>query len=429
MSIPAGHIITVGGLNVIDRLQDSGLQNPRIPTETIRETGNDLVVGKILTEANFSFQMTSWDVSCDMMAMLTGKVGAMGGNEGPAHADPNGTKYDWRNCQFINLACPWAQDPTGEHTHITSGVVVPMYYPTALSYKFGVTANAEQTVTLNGGTYYMADEAENAESKAAMGAYPIEETATGNGATATFETGQVCRVYRIGGAGGTTYKAILGVLVNGVIQQPGVDYKEEGTKEPGKAPAKVKIKFTVPPAEGAVIKWIYFAAVKKEINEAAHASTTVTPAAVRGRNIEILVGEGEGKVKLHGIQSFDLNATHSGEVQREMGEFDPIGYNETGIDCNGTIQIEPKEKEALYQALETLTGVSRKEVFGYLNENPQPLEAKIYNPKEPTVVLKSIRVKDALLQIPGTFAKVLQVLSLPLSWESQTGTFEEVKGE
>src|SRR6267378_1753208 len=100
MSIPAGHIITVGGLNVIDRLQDTGLQNPKVPTETVRETVNDLVVGKILTEADFSFQMTSWDVSCDMMAMLNGKTGGAGENEGPAKADANGTKYKWENCQF-----------------------------------------------------------------------------------------------------------------------------------------------------------------------------------------------------------------------------------------------------------------------------------------------------------------------------------------
>ena len=48
--IPAGSIIHVGGRTVINRLQDAGLQDPRVPTQTVYETGNDLVVGKVLTE-------------------------------------------------------------------------------------------------------------------------------------------------------------------------------------------------------------------------------------------------------------------------------------------------------------------------------------------------------------------------------------------
>jgi len=75
--IPAGSIVHVGGRTVINRLQDAGLQDPRVPTQTVYETGNDLVVGKILTEADFRFQLTSWDVSCDMMALITGENLAM----------------------------------------------------------------------------------------------------------------------------------------------------------------------------------------------------------------------------------------------------------------------------------------------------------------------------------------------------------------
>src|SRR5208282_2987340 len=130
--------------------QDAGLQNPKVPTEVIHETGNDLVVGKILTEAEFTFSMTSWDVSCDMMAMLNGKVtkktageGVEGeGIEGPSSEDEEFENYGWEDCQFINIVCPWASEPTGETgTKITSGVVCPMFYPSALTYKFGVTSN------------------------------------------------------------------------------------------------------------------------------------------------------------------------------------------------------------------------------------------------------------------------------------------------
>lgn len=417
MSIPAGHIITVGGLNVIDRLQDAGLQNPKVPTEVVRETGNDLVVGKILTEADFSFQMTSWDVSCDMMALLTGKVGDIAASHGPAHADAAGTLYKWENCKMVNIAAPWARDTGTEGGDISSGVLIPSYYPTALSYKFGVTANAEQQVTLNGGSYYMAE------------AYPIEEVAAGTGEALTVETSEEARVYRIGGAGSTTYQHVFGVLVDGVIQQRGIDYVEEGGKAPDEASSKVKIKFITLPKLGAQIKLAYFSDKAHALPQAVHASTITTPAAVRGRNIEILLGAPGSTVPLHGVQSFDLSATTTGSVQREMGTQDPIGYNVTGTDANGTVGIAPKDESSLYAAISLMTGIDRDEVYGYINEHTIPLTAVIYNPKAPAEIIKSIYVEDALFQLPGTNAKVNTTTELPISWESESGSFAEVKGQ
>lgn len=417
MSIPAGHIITVGALNVIDRLQDAGLQNPKVPTEVVRETGNDLVVGKVLTEPDFTFQMTSWDVSCDMLAMLTGKLGDITASHGPAHSDAAGTVYHWENCQFVNLAAPWARDTGTAGGHISSGVLVPAYYPTALTYKFGVTANAEQTVTLSGGAYYMAE------------AYPIEETAVADGETASFETAEKARPYRIGGAGGTVFRHVYGVLLDGVIQQEGVDYVEEGGAKGGEESTKVKIKFATMPAENAVLKFMYFSDAAHTLPQAVHADTTVSPAAVRGRNIEIRLGaHGETHV-IRGVQTLDLSASTSGSVQREMGTQDPIGYDVTGTDTTGSIGIDPKDEGSLYDTLEKMTGVSRDEVFGYINEHPIPLTAVIYDPKAPATVLKSINIGDALFQPPGTDAKVNTVTNLSIPFESEAGTFSEVKGQ
>src|SRR4051794_16092840 len=99
MSIRAGSIITVGGRNVVDRLQTAGLANPNVPVETIREIGNDLVVDKIPTEADFTYSMESWDVSTDLMAFLHGGVGTINANEPPetlgapgGAGDPVGTE-------------------------------------------------------------------------------------------------------------------------------------------------------------------------------------------------------------------------------------------------------------------------------------------------------------------------------------------------
>ena len=470
MSIPSGHIITVGGLSIIDRLQDAGLQNPKVPTETVYETGNDLVVGKVLMEANFSFQLTSWDTSCDLMALLTGKHGTL--EHGASYEDSAGTKYHWENCEFINLACPWASDTGTEGGDIASGVIIPAFYPTSLAYKFGVTANAEQSCTLEGGAYYMSE------------AYPIEEFYETTEAVANLEikTKEVARQYAIGGFGGEEYRHVFGVLVNGIIQQEGVDYEEkklaprvyvlkeaheakvgeiisyegvayrvikaltatEAEELAGKPAAEPTIFEPIGKVEGGsqvtIIKFLYelpdmtrirFCYLSNKhhaIPQSAHATTAVKPAAVRGRDIKILLGAA-GEHELHGVQEFTLTASHKGQVQRELGFQDPIGYDVTGLDTMGSFTINPKEEQFLYKALEELMGIPRDEIYGYINEFPVPLTAVIYNPRKPTEVLKSIHVTDAIFQTPGTTVKANSVLSLPISWESLSGTFEEIKGE
>jgi hypothetical protein len=213
--IPAGAIVHVGGKTVLNRLQSVGLQDPKVPTQIAYETGNNLAVGKILTEADFRFQMTSWDVSTDLLALLSGEVAAALGDQISA-ADAVGKVYKWENVGSFNLTSPWKSNTGSQGGNVAAGVIIPNLYPTALSYRLGVTENAEMQVTLASGSYFMAE------------AMPLEEFATGDGATVAFATAHNAKVYRIGGAGSTNYQHIFGVMVNGVQQIPGIDYTESG---------------------------------------------------------------------------------------------------------------------------------------------------------------------------------------------------------
>jgi hypothetical protein len=452
-------------LNVVDRLQDAGLQNPKVPTETIRETGNNLVVGKVLTEADFNFQMTSWDTNCDMMALLLGKVGDIAASHGPSHADADKTVYDWENVGFVNVASPWKTDTGSQGGDIGSGVIIPSYFPTALSYKFGVKEMAEQVVTLRGGAYFMN-----------YGGYPIEEIAAGTGSATTFETKEPANVMRLGGHGSTEYQHIFGVMVDGQIMLNGVDYVEEGGAAPealgtawvegtvyglnavvseggknyisleagnekhkpssspthweviGAGMSKVKIKFVVAPRNEAVVRFMYFSVAHHALPQAVHESTITSPAAVRGRDIDILLGLPGETTKLHGVQNITLDASCTGEIQREMGTYDPIGYTTTGTDTNGTINLEPQSQEKLYEALAEMTGLDKTEVLGYINEFPVPLTVVINDPHARGTILKSLYVPDAIFQPPGTTVKVNTVSQFPIGWESLEGTFREIKG-
>jgi hypothetical protein len=412
MSVHAGSILTVGGNNVIDRVQSAGLGDATIPIETIREVGNQLVVDKIPGEPDFTFSLESLDVSTDVMAWLTGKVGALAEPGGaPGAADPAGTEYKWEDAGYVNVTSPW-KDPINDAAgNIIAGHLVPGYYPTRVRYQFGVTDFAQQMVDLAGGSFYYAKNA------------PVEEYATGDGTVTAFVTSDPTIQYRIGGAGGSTFRNVFGVINGGRIMVEGVDFTVTGGNG---TPATIT--FAAAPETGDLVRFSYFTTAAKAYPQAVHASTVTKPGAVRGRNIVVLVGAGGSQQRLSGVQSFELEATVDTEAERELGMEEPVGRTVNGRDCTGTVTIRAKDSDAFIALLAKVTGVAQTEVYGYFNQNTIPVEIQIQNPKNPGQILKTLFVSDGIFQIPGTPARVNAPTDFSLRFDSQNGTFSEFKG-
>jgi hypothetical protein len=410
MSVHAGNILHVGGNNVIDRIQSAGLGDVRVPTEVIREVGNPEVVDKVPGDADFTFTLESFDVSTELEAFLQGQIGGAGSAAAPGASDPDGTVYDWANCQFVNIPSPWKNPATGSAGVVEAGHLVPAYYPTRIRYRFGVTDNATQEVELAGGSFYYADGA------------PVEQIATGNGSTTAFTTADPAIPHRRGGADGTTFKSVFGVIVGGNIAIEGVDYTQSPTNSA--APGVSTLTFTTAPASGAQIRFAYFTTAARSFPQSVHASTIVKPGAVRGRNICVFINGS----KVGGTQTFELEATVEGEVVREFCNEDIIGREINGRDCTGTLGVRAKDKDAFIATLAEITGVAATEVFGYLNQHAVELEVQIQNPKNPAQILKTLYVDDAIFQVPGTPARVNTPVDFELRWESRSGTYDAIKG-
>lgn len=411
MSVHAGSILTVGGNNVIDRIQSAGLGDVRLPIETIREVGNRLVVDKIPTEPDFTFTMESLDVSTDVMAWLCGKVGALASGSAPGASDPVGTEYKWEDCTAVNVVSPWKDPTTGSAGNIEAGHLVPAYYPTRMRYRFGVTDFATQEVELGGGTFYYASEA------------PVEEYGTGDGTVTAFVTSDPTIQHRIGGGGGSTFRNVFGVIVDGEIQIADVDYTVAGGDG---SPATIT--FAQPPANGALVCFAYFTTAAKAYPQTVHAATIVKPGAVRGRNILIFLGAGGTRQRIASVQTVELEATVDSEIEREMGSDEPTGRIVNGRDCTGSITVRSKDADAFVGLLSKVTGVAVDEVFGYFNQNSLPLEIAIQNPKDPGTILKTLYVADAIFQPPGTPARVNAPTDFSLRFDSRDGTYSEFKG-
>ena len=214
--------------------------------------------------------------------------------------------------------------------------------------------------------------------------------------------------------------------MDGAVQVEGVDYTQSPSNSPSAAAATVT--FTTAPANNAVVVICYFTTTTKSYPQTVHASTVVKPAAVRGRNICLYLGSGGTRTKLGGVQSFELEATVDSQPDREFCNEDIIGRTVNGTDCNGTVTLRAKDKDAFIAALSKVTGVSSTEVFGFLNQHEVPLELVIQNPKNPAQTLKTLYVADAIFSVPGTPARVNQAIDFELRFESKNGTYKAYKG-
>jgi hypothetical protein len=415
MSVHAGTIITVGGANVIDRLQSAGLGDVRLPIETIREVGNELVVDKIPGEADFTFTMECYTSTSEMMAFLTGKYGALASGSPPGGGDPDGTKYRWEDTQIVNIVSPWKDPTTGSAGVVEAGHIVPGYFPTRVRYRFGVTDNSTQESELSGGSFYYAAHA------------PVENTALGDGTQVAFITADPVVGHRLGGGTSTSIRYVFGVIVGQKLMIEGTDYVVSGGSIA--TPANVTVTLTVPPETGERVRFCYFTDAAKAYPQPTHAAASVVPGAVRGRNIKVFLGSGGARQKVASIQSIELEATTESEVEREMGSDEIVGRTINGRDANGTLTARSRDAGAFIALLAKVTGYDPDEVFGYFNQGYTiPVEIQIVNPKDNSQVLKTLVVTDAVFQPPGTPARVNTPTDFGLQFSSQNGTFFEVKG-
>lgn len=409
MSVHAGSILHVGGNNVIDRIQSAGLGDVRLPIETIREVGNREVVDKIPGEPDFTFTMESLNTSTELMAFLTGAWGAGSASAAaPGAGDAAGTEYDWLDALgCVTIASPWKDPSTGSAGVVEAGHLIPGYYPTRLRYRFGTTDNATQEVELSGGSFFYGKFA------------PQEEQFVGDGSTDDVVTSDPTVRYRKGGAGGTIFRNVFGVMVDGVLFSEGIDYEVTGGNG---SPATVT--FEDAPANGADIRLAYFTSAAKSFPQGVHASAIVVPGAVRGRNIHVYINH----QKIGGIQTAELEATVDGDAERELGTEEVVGRTINGTDTTGTLTIRSRDSDAFFNVLEDITGVSQAEIYGWFNEQTVLLEIGIENPKAPGTLLKTLVIEDAKFQPPGTPARVNAATDFAVQFESLNGSFKERKG-
>lgn len=420
MTVKAGDIITVAGHTVLQRLQTQGLTNARVPIDTVREIGRSGTVDKVPQEPDFTFSMESLAVDCTLEAVLHGRVATGSGFvQGAGQADADGTEYKWEESEAINIASPWKDPLSYGSGTVAAGHLIPGYFPSKMSYKFGVTENAAQTAELRGGQFFYGN-----------GMAPTEDVFTGDNATVAFVTAENAVRFRRGGVEGTTFKTALGVLVDGEWMTEGQDYTTTGGG-PVSASSVLHVTFIKAPKTGAKIRVGYFTTGAHSFPDSVHEDAITLPGAVRGRNICLSVASGGSSnwQRVYGVQTVTLDASFDLTPERELCNDEMVGFTVNSTDANGAITIHAKDIDAFFTFMHQMTGVDTdEEVVGWLNLNPLKIKIEIQDPKNPGAVLKTLYSPDARFDIPATPARVNAVVDFALNWESLSGTYSAFKG-
>lgn len=479
MAIKAGNIVHVGNETVvIDRIQTAGPGNLNIPTEKIYELGNYQSVATIRDVPDLSFTMDSYDMSTEIETLLTGAyagrtvtdavttsadatvTSATGaftsadvgrlvvlndvGTTGVHYVSyidtvTNGTTIeltdatmpasdtaitmqilpaaiDLATCVPIDIASQFKPGISDSSPYsVISSVALPFLYMESMSYRFGLRDNAQQSASLRGDSIFYNP-----------GPCYVETAAGTN--TVDQDVVTTYAAYEYDGDG--TSRRVLAVTVNGVRLTKGVDYDEAyGSVTNGAAVSTVTIFEAVPTSQ--TIRIIYSSPQAKSYLQNVHADTTVKPAAVRGKDIEVYVGgydpnDPASSVanKWTGVQSANIDWRVTLEKDEEFGNYYAVGQDFDVPEVTGSLEIKPRDPEDLMEKIRQAAGeVDQYAVLGAQSAVPLELDIVVKDP-ETQVPCKRFHVPDARFTLPGYSGQVQQKLTVTINFDSDGGTLE-----
>lgn len=400
MSIKAGQILHVGNDTVvIDRIQTAGPGNLNIPTEKIYELGNYLGVATIRDVPDLSFSLESLDVSCELESLLL--------DVDLATTD----SFALSSMKPLNLASQFKAGKDAASPFLTvDSVGLPYLTPESVSYRFGLRDNARQTVSLRGDSIFYNP-----------GATYVDKFTTGG----PYVTTQAAYATTDGG----TTRRIQAVVMGSTRLTLGTDYTESyGTVTAGAAVTTVTLATGVYVA-GSTVRIMYASPAARSYAQSVHALTTVKPAAVRGRDIDIYVGgynpadiPGSQVNKWGSVQSANVDYRVTLEKDEEFGNYYAVANDYDVPQTNGSIDLKPRDPAELMKRLRQITGKSSlTEGLGANSSVPLPLDIVIKDAANGNATLKRLHIDDAQFTLPGFSGRVQQKLTVTMNFESDGG--------
>lgn len=437
MAIKAGSILTDVNGFVVDRIQTGGPGSLNIPQERIYELGNWKSVAIVRDIPDLSFDLESFDTSAEFESLLVGKPGAAkaGYAAGTGGSNPYAldgrvgyNEVDFNNGIPIDVISPFKS--RRNHYDIVKGVAIPYLTLERAMYRFGVGQNAMQQFSLKGDSIYYTP------------GQPYYEVVNYTGAdTYSFSNGPAIEYDEVG----TSVYALCVSVVSDtgtfrrLFTRSG-DYTstENGFTITSTGADKIEsldgTSYTLRVAYGSADTKIDYNPTNSGTNpngNRIHEGTSVKPAAVRARDIDVYIGSTDATptwTRMTGVQSAEATWAVQLDNDQEFGNRHYVLRDYFVPDVTGTIGLKPFDPADMWDKLAKITGVSTSNVIGADTVTPVPLEIRINHPDDGTR-LKTIYIPDARFQVPGYSGRVQSKLETSLSFTSDQGDMYVYNGK
>lgn len=400
MAIKAGQIIHDAYGFVIDRIQTGGSGTLNIPEEKIYELGNFRTVSTIRDTPDLSFDLESFDVSTELEALLT--------FEDPSTA-VNGDGYDLSDNVPMDIISP-IKDAWNNFT-ASKGIVVPYLTLESSTYSFQMRGNSTQRHTLRGDSYFYVDGA------------PYYEEFDGDGSTTVFNLAHTAQVHNYQGEA----RYALGVCVTDDDKSSrrlflGDDFTNTSTS--------VTLTDGDLAPNGSTIKVVYGSATAASYPQTVHQGVSVKPAALRGKDIDIYVGDTAATptfTRWSSVQSAEVNFRLTLDKDEEFGNAQYVAQDHDVPEVSGSITIRPRDTDDLWEKVYQVANVTPGEVAGPLTSVGLPVEIRLSDPDTGTR-LKTLYISDARFTVPAIQGRVQQKTEVQFTWSSDGGNLVVYKG-
>lgn len=464
MAVKAGKILTIGNGFLVSRLQTTGPGSLNIPTETIRETGNELTVAITREIPDLSFDMESLDCTIDTEAVI-------------CNIDPltlnDGDFIHFGMAKYIDVVSPWKAAGTSKTAD--AGIIWPALTHESAAYRFGVGANATQSFSFRGDSQYGAKK------------IPYRDVYDGDGTTTAFSFAHTAiKTIEKGtnkyGVNVTVYKA------DGTCTRlfHGQDFTDSSA-------GITLVSGALAPADS-TIAVCYFSTTSATFAQTIHPDPDVKPGAVKGQDIDLYVAVGKQRtfsgtttntdatlvgtgftaadvgarlsgtniptgatvdtytdathvemsepatssatavvtlnpplIRWEGVQNVEINWRVTLDNDRELGNAHNVSSDYDTPEVSGTITLRPSANAKLFDKLAQVTGSAVGEVSNLLSSNPLEMRVVIRHPDTGTV-LKSFQVDAARIQPPAVQARAGAKVEPQFTWGDDTGYLKVYKG-
>lgn len=400
MAIKSGQILHDAHGFVIDRIQSAGPGNVNIPEEIIYELGNFRTVATVRDIADLTFDLESFDVSCEFEAILTGE-------------DPtsivDGQEFDFADGIPMDIISPFKAG--NNDYNIIRGLALPYLTLERATYRFGLRQNATQQFSLRGDSIYYIPGSP----------YYQEYTNTGTG---TYNFANTAIEYV---ESGDSLYALCVVLVDSTSKNYkrlffGDDYTNTSSG------------FTLLEdlsADYDLVRVVYGSAVAASYPQSVHQNVSVKPAAIRGKDIDVYVGTDDATPvfdRWTGVQAAEVNWSVNLQNDEEFGNTHYVSSDYDVAEVTGSITIKPEDPVEFFDRIAEIADVATNKIIGPYTSVFLPVEIRLSDPDSGDVV-KTLYVPDARFRIPGLQGRVQQKAEIQLPFTSDGGSLLVYNGE